>query len=391
MLFSVLDSILSEKRVQFRDKVSFQIRGSLEEGYGLFSIVEPSELARAVSNLINNSVEALPGSGLVSIQLKADDEFNKITIQDNGRGIPPEVLSKLGARGVTHGKENTESGSGLGIYHAKEFAEKAGGHFQIESALGQGTSVTLALPKTKAPWWFLERLKIASNQTIVSLDDDQTIHQIWDGRIKSSVSSTTAIEFLSFSSSAPLEEWLGKNRDKKILFLVDYQFLQSDKNGLDVIEHLDIAKQSVLVTSRFDEPQVRERAKSLGVKILPKGLAPFVPFSIESPREKYAAVVIDDDNLIHDMWELAAKSMGHKIVCFTRPEGFFARAQEIDFSSPLFIDVNLADGVRGESVAEQAAALGFTEIALATGFPANTIQAPACVRRVVGKEPAFST
>jgi len=389
MLVSVLDSVISEKRVQYREKMDVQIRGDLDQGYGLFASIDASELARTLSNLINNSVEALNGPGLITVQLKSDHEFALITIQDNGKGIPAEVLTKLGERGITHGKEGSQSGSGLGVSHAQKAVEDAGGQFRIESTLGAGTKVTLAFPKAKAPWWFVEKLSIVPNQTIVSLDDDQSIHQIWNGRIKSATPPKAQIRHLSFSSTASLEDWYRSHQKENTLFLVDYEILGQSSNGLDVIERLGIAKQSVLVTSRFDEAHVRDRAKPLGVKILPKGLAPFVPISLQSPREKFAAVVIDDDILIHDMWKMAAKAAGHKVACFKHPEEFFAQAQAIHLASPLFIDVSLGEGLRGENVAEQAAVLGFTEIALATGHAAHTIQSPACVKRVVGKEPIF--
>jgi len=45
-----------------------------------------------------------------------------VFVQDNGKGIPASVLSKLGQMGFTHGKEGTESGSGLGVYHAKKLS-----------------------------------------------------------------------------------------------------------------------------------------------------------------------------------------------------------------------------------------------------------------------------
>ncbi|MGK5088354.1 hypothetical protein WDW86_12410, partial [Bdellovibrionota bacterium FG-2] len=61
------------------------------------------------------------------------------------------------------------------------------------------------------------------------------------------------------------------------LYLCDYELVGSKETGLDVIEKLGIAPQSILVTSRYDEPAIQERCVRFGAKLLPKGLAHRVP------------------------------------------------------------------------------------------------------------------
>jgi signal transduction histidine kinase len=392
MLITTIESIVSEKRIQLRPRPHLQLKSTLETGYGLFTTVDHITLGSIISNLLNNSAEALTlENGVITIDLRSDENHSIITIQDTGRGIPPEILTKIGERGITYGKENTESGSGLGIYQARKTVVKAGGKLIVESTVGKGTTVTLWLPKILSPQWFVEKIEVGHSQTIVVLDDDQTIHQVWGRRLKTALPPSFNDKFLSFSSPISLEEWLRTNREKHVLFLIDYQFDSSSINGLDLVEKLSIARNSILVTSRFEETLIRERARALGIKILPKNLASVVPiFSIET-SEKYNAVVIDDDPLVHSMWSISAKAKGKKVICFSSAEEFAETASKIDKASPLFIDVNLANGVRGEKVAEQAAALGFTEIALATGYAPHTIQAPSCVKRIVGKDPIFDT
>lgn len=51
-------------------------------------------------------------------------------------------------------------------------------------------------------------------------------------------------------------------------------------SGLDIIEKHGLAKYSVLVSSRFDDLQIRNRCEALGVKGIPKGLAGFVPIRV---------------------------------------------------------------------------------------------------------------
>lgn len=80
-----------------------------------------------------------------------------------------------------------------------------------------------------------------------------------------------------------LRNWVNTQSPKKdILYLIDYEFLGQQLNGLDVICALGIENESVLVTSLFEEPNVLNQAKSISVKIIPKSMAVFVPFCIRS-------------------------------------------------------------------------------------------------------------
>ncbi|MCB0361554.1 MAG: HAMP domain-containing histidine kinase, partial [Bdellovibrionales bacterium] len=128
MLADLLDAIVSEKRAQFADKSDLQLSIDLSRGYDLFSEIEPSELARTVSNLINNAIEACDKDAVVDVTINNVSGRNHITISDNGKGIPNEVMKTLGVRGQSFGKSVETSGFGLGLYHARRTIENAGGN-----------------------------------------------------------------------------------------------------------------------------------------------------------------------------------------------------------------------------------------------------------------------
>jgi signal transduction histidine kinase len=389
MLVALLDSILSEERVRFSGHPNVEIRGDLTEGYGLFGKINSTNFARVISNLVNNSVEALDGSGQVTVGISAAKNESIITVEDNGKGIPPEILANLGERGVSHGKKGTLSGSGLGVFHARETVERAGGRFLIESTVNVGTKVTISLPKIATPGWFVEKITLPESSVVVSADDDQTIHQIWSGRLNSASRQTDNLRHLNFTSLEQFSLWARANKDDVTQFFVDCEFLGQNANGLDVIGQLDIASKSILVTSRYEEPQIRSRAEAMGVKIIPKGLVPYVPLEIEKSRVKYDAVILDDDRIVSMTWQMSAREHGRSLLCFSTPNEFKASANGIAFNTPLYIDVSLSSGVRGEAVAVEIAQLGFSDIYLATGFEAASIVKPDCVRGVLGKDPVF--
>jgi anti-sigma regulatory factor (Ser/Thr protein kinase) len=420
MLVALLDAIVSEKRIQFRERMEIDIQGDLNQGYGLFARVNPVEFARVISNLVNNSVEAMANGGRVNIAIRGYKDQVAVIVSDTGKGIPAEVLARLGERGVTHGKEGTQSGSGLGVYHAREMVEKAGGKLSIQSQVGMGTMITITLPRVETPPWFVEAITVSAHATLVSVDDDKTIHQIWAGRLSSAGAALANIQHLSFSSMDQFENWATDNGSSVALFLIDYEFLGQTGNGLDLIERAGIAKKAILVTSRYEEPQVRTQADSIGVKILPKTLAPFVPLKIETLHEKrdtwvgddgnlnnqligtssdpvnaagentktrYDLCLIDDDtDLIHAVWASVASSKGLKIKMYSNSQEFMADAAMIDRRTPIYVDVSLGNGVSGIDVAHDIHKLGFTEINLATGYQAESMAIPPFIHRVVGKD-----
>ena len=158
-LASVLEAIIAEKRLQFKNDRDLLIDLSIDlSGLSLFTHLDAPEFKRAISNLINNAQEALRASGKIVVTLSRHDRkdgFAEIRIRDNGPGIPPEILSRLGSRGETFGKVG---GSGLGIHHAKETITSLGGEFSIHSdrdPIHPGTQVTLLLPEIQPPAWFV--------------------------------------------------------------------------------------------------------------------------------------------------------------------------------------------------------------------------------------------
>ena len=166
LLSSLIDPVITEKCLQFQPKPGLQIDLKLApESYGLFAKLQPIEFRRMISNLVNNAVEALGDTGAVSVGLSHENGNIILTVADNGNGILPEILAKLGQKGETHGKAG---GSGLGLYHARTTAESWGGSLIILSEVGKGTTVTVRLPKADSP---------ATNAALI--DDDALVHMTW--------------------------------------------------------------------------------------------------------------------------------------------------------------------------------------------------------------------
>jgi signal transduction histidine kinase len=300
LLSTLVDSILTEKRIQYRSRIGLEIESELSsENYGLFVRIDPKLLRRVLSNLINNSVEAIDGAGKIKIHIKSvESNWVSITIEDTGKGMPDSVLTRLGERGFTFGKTQ---GTGRGLFHAKEVLIQFGGKLEIQSKEECETQITLSLPRAESPNWFLNELQIEPKAKIVVIDDDPTIHQVWQSRFHPDEDSKCQIELHHFTSLIELHHLIKSDSSHSFsLFLVDHEFTNSSESGLEAIQALNITSKSILVTSRFEDSEVVSIAEQTGIKIIPKGLAGFIPINKLDRTSCKTAVLLDNDVLIRE-------------------------------------------------------------------------------------------
>ncbi len=392
LLPALVDSIVSEKRIQFRDKIGIEIEGDFKNSYGAFVKISTTEIKRTISNLVNNSVEAFPeAKGQVVISVCKNSDNVILSVKDNGKGMPPHILEKLGQIGVSHGKDGTQSGSGLGVYHAKATVEGSGGKFEVSSKEGLGTTFTMTFPAAPAPKWFVEKLLLSPDSFVISLDDDTSIHSIYKERFDSIKTDAFGIKHLTFTSGVEFKEWVvGHDAKSSRLYLVDFELLNQKHTGLELIEQLGIGQQAILVTSRYEEHAIRSKCESLGVRLIPKGMAGFVPMEIEKAKEIFDAILIDDDrDIIQMCWASAAEAAGKKFRAYTHPDEFFAEATNFDQNSPIYVDSNLGPGIKGEEVSKKIFAMGFKNIYLCTGYQASDFPEMPWIKKIVGKDPIF--
>lgn len=395
LISGLLESIVSEKRIELRPRFDLDISFSVEAvSHGIFGLVRPKEFKRVLSNLINNAAESIrTPQGKINVTLSSSRDKVIITVRDTGRGIPQATLFRLNAdaESASFGKV---TGSGLGLTHAKQTIAAWGGTIMLESVIDMGTKVTIELPRAKTPDWFVERVFLKDIQTIVMVDDDASIHSMWNDRLKDIVAST-GISLIHISSPTELKNASTKIRSPKTLFLVDFEFASTRITGLDLIEELGIEKQAILVTSHFEESEVRTRAANLGTKILPKMLAPSIPFVLEAsvetpPRQDVDVVLIDDDRITRAAWEHSALEHGIRFKAFGSFEEFCAIEEQIPKTAALYIDSDLGNGRRGELLAENLAKIGFKDLSLASGYEIDLSKRKTpWITRVIGKDPPW--
>jgi signal transduction histidine kinase/ActR/RegA family two-component response regulator len=158
------------------------------------AMVDKSQIELVILNLVINARDALSGGGVITIETAnyrrrvaantdgpPAGDYVSITVRDNGTGISPDILARVFEPFFT--TKPPGAGSGLGLSQVFGTARQSGGEVRIESEVGQGTAVTVDLPRAAAPLARKgkerqETRMIGSSATILLVDDDDPVRAI---------------------------------------------------------------------------------------------------------------------------------------------------------------------------------------------------------------------
>jgi anti-sigma regulatory factor (Ser/Thr protein kinase) len=110
--------------------------------------VDASEFETALVNLVINARDAMPEGGTVVVGAKNKGDFIEVSVEDSGVGIPPDILDKVFDPFFT--TKPIGKGTGLGLSQVHGFSHQAGGTIRIESQMGEGTTITMSFPRSRA-------------------------------------------------------------------------------------------------------------------------------------------------------------------------------------------------------------------------------------------------
>jgi signal transduction histidine kinase len=120
------------------------------ESEAILVYADKEQLSRVFINLLKNAIQSIPESrqGKVGISLVLNGNMVRISITDNGKGIPEELQNKLFTPSFT----TKSSGMGLGLSIVKNIIESFGGHITFKTKVNHGTTFIFELPvHVKAP------------------------------------------------------------------------------------------------------------------------------------------------------------------------------------------------------------------------------------------------
>ncbi len=107
----------------------------------------PSQINQIFLNLLTNAAHAIEGEGRIAVKTYADQRFVHVEVQDTGKGIAEEHLTRIFDPFFT--TKPPGEGTGLGLSIAYQIARRHNGHLRVVSKLGLGTKFRLSLPLTE--------------------------------------------------------------------------------------------------------------------------------------------------------------------------------------------------------------------------------------------------
>jgi signal transduction histidine kinase/TolB-like protein/CheY-like chemotaxis protein len=201
--------VISEMHAFLSQAAGETVRVALEAERNLWNChVDPGQLESAILNLILNARDAMPVGGNISISChnltvtrdaarasgKVPGDYVQTDVKDTGTGIKPELLEKVFEPFFT--TKPFGQGSGLGLAQVHGFAGQSGGWVELHSVVGQGTTVSLCLPRARSqsvavPEQTKGDVPAGTNQTLLVVEPDEDLR-------------TTICEILSQSGYRPL-------------------------------------------------------------------------------------------------------------------------------------------------------------------------------------------
>lgn len=106
------------------------------------------QLATLVRNLVENALRYNRSDGRVCVAVRRDDDTASLVVRDDGLGIPRQEQGRIFERfyRVDKARSRETGGTGLGLSIVKHIAESHGGHVEVESTVGVGSTFTVTLP-----------------------------------------------------------------------------------------------------------------------------------------------------------------------------------------------------------------------------------------------------
>jgi signal transduction histidine kinase len=224
------------------------------------AMVDPGQVEAAIINLAINARDAMPDGGVLTISTRnvtqdvggplAAGEYVAVRVSDTGTGMSPEVAARVFEPFFT--TKGPGRGSGLGLSQVHGLAAQSGGDVRVDSRVGEGTTVTLLLPRAAA--MPATRSDPAGSRNaprrrsrVLVVDDDNDVRQMTGEML---AERGYAVELVSTAEEALVVIQRDASFD---VVLVDY--IMPGMNGVDLIERLQRIRpglRTLLMTGHAD-------------------------------------------------------------------------------------------------------------------------------------------
>jgi signal transduction histidine kinase len=112
---------------------------------------DTGQIGHVFANLLSNALRYTAPGGRITVSAEADERMVRFSVSDTGSGIPHQFLQRIFEHFFRVPEQKTETGAGLGLAIAKQIVEAHGGHINVESHEGKGTTFSFTLRRGDCP------------------------------------------------------------------------------------------------------------------------------------------------------------------------------------------------------------------------------------------------
>ncbi|MBI1881479.1 MAG: response regulator [Chloroflexi bacterium] len=266
-----------KEAVKFLERtIPENIRINLKIAPGVYLVeADPAQIQQLLTNLAINSRDAMPAGGILQIFVArielegeircvgcnqaVEGEWIRMTVTDNGRGIPPEALPRIFEPFFT--TKEVGEGSGLGLAQVLGIVEQQGGHLTVNSREWRGTTFNIYLPPLTPSQDKVEAVEIApglpgQGETILLVEDEPMVLEV--GR---RILASLGYQALTARSGREALTVYAEHRDEIALVLLD--MVMPDMDGVDLFNLLKAQTPEIKVVMMSGYPLGEKGARLL--------------------------------------------------------------------------------------------------------------------------------
>ncbi len=231
-------------------------------------MADQERIVQVLTNLLSNAARHSPESVPIRVEAACEGAHVEISVCDQGRGVPPEMLGQLFRKHVafTHGQSEDGIGStGLGLAICKGLVEAHGGRIRAESpGLGQGARFSFTLPMADGDSRYAQSVAAGIRENddprekprILIVDDDpRTLRQVRD--------ALTGAGYAALVSGEPDQLSTLIRTEKPQLVLLDLMFPEAD--GIELMANVpELSDLPVIFISGYGRDDTISRAFESG-------------------------------------------------------------------------------------------------------------------------------
>jgi CheY-like chemotaxis protein/anti-sigma regulatory factor (Ser/Thr protein kinase) len=139
---------------------------------------DPARVRQIVTNLLTNAHLYTGDGGRVTISVGASGDTILLAVADNGRGMTPEQIDRVFDRFYRGESGSTGTGTGLGLSIVRSLVELHDGSIDVTSEIGQGTTVTVRLPRAPSAADLSEPRQALRGRRVLVVEDDPEVAKL---------------------------------------------------------------------------------------------------------------------------------------------------------------------------------------------------------------------